>query len=58
MIQKDERVDASPYITYTVESMNIDSITQVDDNVTKRKTCAWKTHHNENIILLMNTKIF
>ncbi len=34
MIQKYERVDTSPDITFTVESMNIDSITQVDDNST------------------------
>ncbi len=39
MIQKYERVDASPDIEYTVENMKIDSITQVDDNVTKRKIC-------------------
>jgi hypothetical protein len=33
MIQKYERIDPSPNIIYTVESMDINSITQVDDNV-------------------------
>jgi cytochrome c peroxidase len=37
MIQKYERIDPSPNIIYTVESMDINSITQVDDNVTKKE---------------------
>jgi hypothetical protein len=37
MINKYEKVDPSPDVIYVVECMNIDSITQVDDNVTKRK---------------------
>ena len=39
MIQKYERIDPSPNMIYTVESMDINSITQVDDNVTKKKIC-------------------
>ncbi len=42
MIQKYERVDASPDITFTVESMNIDSSTQVDDNETKKEDMPMK----------------
>jgi hypothetical protein len=37
MIQKYKRIDPSPNMIYTVESMDINSITQVDDNVTKKK---------------------
>ncbi len=37
MIQKYERIDPSPNIIYTVESMDFNSITQVDDNVTKKE---------------------
>ena len=40
MIQKYERVDASPDIEYTVENIYIDSITQVDDNITKKRRYA------------------
>jgi hypothetical protein len=42
MIQKYERSDPSPNIIYVVESMDIDSITQVDDNVTKREDMPMK----------------
>jgi len=52
MIQKYERVDASPDIEYTVENMNIDSITQVDDNVTKKEDMPMKnsTQLDYNVI--------
>jgi hypothetical protein len=42
VIKKYERLDASPDITHTVESMNIDSITQVDENVTKKEDMPMK----------------
>ena len=37
MISKYEKIDPSPNIVYTVESIDINSITQVDDNVTTNK---------------------
>jgi hypothetical protein len=46
MIQKYERMDPSPDIVYTVETVNIDSTTQVDDNVTKREDMPIKMPHN------------
>ncbi len=44
MIQKFERIDPSPNIIYTVtvESMDINSITQVNDNVTKKEDMPMK----------------
>jgi hypothetical protein len=42
IIQKYEIIDASPDIEFTVETMNIDSITQVNDNVTKREDMPMK----------------
>jgi hypothetical protein len=42
MIDKHEKVDPSPVIRYIVESMIIDSITQVDDKVTKREDMLMK----------------
>ncbi len=42
MIQKYERIDPYPNIIYTVESMDIGSITQVDDNVTKKEDMPMK----------------
>jgi hypothetical protein len=42
MIQKYERIDPSPNIIYTVESMDINSITQVDDKVTKMEDMPMK----------------
>jgi hypothetical protein len=52
MIQKYERIDPSPNIIYTVESMDINSITQVDDNVTKKEDMPMKnaSQLNYNII--------
>ena len=52
MIQKYERIDPSPNIIYTVESVDIDSITQVDDNVTKKEDMPMKnaSQLNYNII--------
>ena len=52
MIQKYERIDSSPNIIYTVESMDINSITQVDDNVTKKEDMPMKnaSQLNYNII--------
>jgi hypothetical protein len=52
MIQKYERIDPSPNIVYTVESMDIKSITQVDDNVTKKEDMPMKnlSQLNYNII--------
>jgi hypothetical protein len=42
MIQKYERIDPSPNIIYTIESMDINSISQVDDNVTKKEDMPMK----------------
>ena len=42
MINKHERIDPSPNIIYTVESMDINSITQVNDNGTKREDMPMK----------------
>jgi hypothetical protein len=41
-ICKYEKIDPPPDIIYIVESMNIDSITQVDDHVTKRENMPMK----------------
>ena len=41
-LEKYERIDPSPNIIYTVESMDINSITQVDDNVTKKEDMLMK----------------
>ncbi len=42
MINKYEKVDPSPDIIYIVESMNIDSITQINPNGTKREDMPMK----------------
>ncbi len=42
MIRKYERIDPSPNIVCTIESMDINSITQVDDNVTKKEDMPMK----------------
>jgi hypothetical protein len=42
MIQKYERIDPTPNIIFTIESMEINSITQVDDNVTKKEDMPMK----------------
>ena len=46
MISKYEKIDPSPNIIYTVESMDINSITQVDDNVTNKEDIPMKMPHN------------
>jgi hypothetical protein len=62
MIQKYERIDPSPNIVYTIEGMDINSITHVDDNVTKKENMPMKNasqlDHNiidENKDFLQNT---
>jgi hypothetical protein len=52
MIQKYERVDASPDIEYTVENMNIDSITQVNESGISREDMPMKntTQLDYNVI--------
>ena len=42
MMSKYEKIDPSPNIIYTVESMDINSITQVDDNVTNKEDIPMK----------------